>query len=175
MNATQDFHILSPVKRDDLLSIIRWQSNRALRNATMGFRFPISQEQCDLWYEAKIINGAPDTAIFAIRVDTEILGIAQLHAIDHTHQRAMLGVFIGASESRGQSLGKRAVEELLMFGFRDLNLHRIYLEVTANNSAAIKTYKACGFELEGTLARHYFANGQWENVELYAKLRNMLH
>ena len=45
-----------------------------------------------------------------------------------------------------------------------MNLNRIYLEVLADNIAAVKAYEKCGFELEGRLKNHSFKLGRYKDV-----------
>lgn len=53
-------------------------------------------------------------------------------------------------EHRGRSLGTRLL--LLALGaFQRQNLHRVYLEVTADNEAAVKLYRRMGFRVVKTV------------------------
>jgi RimJ/RimL family protein N-acetyltransferase len=50
------------------------------------------------------------------------------------------------------------------FGFRDLNLHRISLQVFATNKRAITTYERAGFRHEGTMRQAAFIDGRFVDV-----------
>lgn len=125
------------------------------------------------WYQTSVIDGPPQKAVFAIQsADGTLQGIAQLTGIDAIHRHAELGIFLGNTEARGQGLGKRAIAALLEYGFQDLNLRRVFLRVTADNTAAIKLYKSEGFVEEGCLKQHYFQDGDYFDVLLFALFRD---
>ena len=49
------------------------------------------------------------------------------------------------------------------YAFTVLNMHKVYLYVDVNNSAAIHIYKKIGFIPEGTLRQHFFAEGEYHD------------
>lgn len=164
---------LRALEPEDLLALNTWRNNRALTMQTHGFRFPISQEMDRQWYERVVVNAAPQKAVFAVQDQKKTaVGLAQLSQIDPIHHRAELGLYLGEDHVRGQGLGKAAVAELCAFGFDDLNLRRIFLQVSAGNEAAIGCYRAHGFLEEGRLRQHYFADGEWQDVVMMGLLRS---
>jgi RimJ/RimL family protein N-acetyltransferase len=68
-------------------------------------------------------------------------------------------------------MGTDAVRQLLAFGFRDLNLHRIHLHVLSDNAVAIRTYLKNRFRHEGTLKEAAFIDGEYRDVSMMAILR----
>ncbi len=78
---------------------------------------------------------------------------------------------MGEVSSRGQGYGTEAVELLLDFGFRDLNLHRIYLHVFSHNAAAIRVYEKSGFVREGLLRQTAYIDGEYRDVILMGIIR----
>lgn len=160
---------LRPLETEDLLTLNSWRGKRVLRNETHGFRFPVSLQMDREWYERNVINAAPQKAIYAIQTKSgSFVGLAQLDRIDSIHRHAVLGLYIGDPEHRGQGVGKQAVKELVKFGFMDLNLNKIFLHVNKSNVIARKLYKKLGFMEEGDLRRHYYNSGKWEDVIVMA-------
>jgi RimJ/RimL family protein N-acetyltransferase len=66
------------------------------------------------------------------------------------HGSAMLAIGIGEPEYRGKGYGQEALKLIMAYGFRELNLQRLGLNVFAYNTAAIKAYERVGFVREGT-------------------------
>ena len=60
---------------------------------------------------------------------------------------------------------------MLGFGFESLNLHRVGLEVFAENERAVRCYEACGFVREGVLRAQEFSRGAYRDILRMAVLR----
>jgi RimJ/RimL family protein N-acetyltransferase len=71
---------------------------------------------------------------------------------------------MGDDRTRGRGLGLEAVRLLLAFGFNDLNLHRISLQVFATNARAVKTYERAGFREEGRQRDAMYLDGRFVDV-----------
>lgn len=52
----------------------------------------------------------------------------------------------------------------LDYGFKVLNLHKIFLHVDQENAKAIHIYTKIGFQPEGELVDEFFSNGQYRSV-----------
>jgi len=160
---------LRPLETEDLITLNAWRGKRVLRNETHGFRFPVSLQMDQEWYKKNVANAAPQKAIYAIQsANGTLAGLAQLNHIDAIHRHAELGLYIGDPELRGQGLGEQAVHELIKFGFLDLNLNKIFLYVNKSNAGARALYEKLGFLEEGDLKRHYYSEGDWEDVIVMA-------
>ena len=99
----------------------------------------------------------------------KLIGTCQLHSISAVHRHAELQIRIGDVKQRGHGYGTDAVQLLLKFGFDDLNLHRIFLHVFADNKAAVRTYEKCGFKREGILRHAAHIDGRYVDDVLMAK------
>ena len=80
--------------------------------------------------------------------ENRLIGFAALFSVTR-FQSAMMAIGIGEADYRGKGYGSEALRLLLAYGFREMNLHRIGLNVFAYNTAAIKSYERVGFVLEG--------------------------
>lgn len=54
-----------------------------------------------------------------------------------------------------------------------LNLSRLELEVQVDNEAAIRLYKKFGFEIEGTLRKYTYRDGEYVDVFAMARLKDL--
>jgi RimJ/RimL family protein N-acetyltransferase len=61
---------------------------------------------------------------------------------------------------------------LLEYGFKNLNFHRIQLNVLEFNNRAISLYEKCGFKKEGIFREFVLRDGKRYNLLLYGLLRN---
>lgn len=95
----------------------------------------------------------------------EAVGFIQFTNIHFAGKRADMGIAIHP-RSRARGLGKLATREALHFAIRDLALHKILLEVRADNEVGISVYEASGFTEVGVLKDHYHDGERWHDVSL---------
>ena len=74
---------------------------------------------------------------------------------------AVLGIFIGDDKYRNNGYGVEAINLLLEYGFKYLNLHSIRLSLLAINERAHKCYLKCGFKDTGRSREEIFLNGKY--------------
>ncbi|AVK63870.1 N-acetyltransferase [Lactobacillus sp. CBA3606] len=110
---------------------------------------PLSGEELEQTYR----NLSRDTEFyFHIRTadDDRLLGFVTLFNIEWNNQIGQLAIAIGDPTDRGQGYGTEALNLMLNYGFNELNLYKVRLDVIATNQAAIAVYQNSGFEFEGT-------------------------
>ena len=83
-----------------------------------------------------------------------------------------MGLFIGLPELWDQGLGRDVMRTLLRFGFEQMNLHRTYLRVFAENQRAIHLYETVGFQHEGRWRHAEFRNGRYHDLLWMSVLRD---
>lgn len=160
---------LSPLRPEDSPLLFTWINDRALVELSAPFR-PITRAEHDAWFEQ--IRHQEAVRIFGIREDGRLVGSCQLHSVHPVHRSAELQIRIGADDARGRGVGKKALSQLLAYGFDELDLHRIYLHVFATNERAIRLYEQLGFRREGVLCEAASIDGAWVDVLLMAVLRH---
>jgi RimJ/RimL family protein N-acetyltransferase len=104
--------------------------------------------------------------------DDRCLGHVGLYRIDHRVRSAEFAILIGDKGSWGKGLGRRCTTFMVEYGFDQLNLNRIYLEVLATNSRAVELYKKIGFVEEGRLRCGQFKEGRYVDVLVMGLLRD---
>lgn len=93
---------------------------------------------------------------FIIEHDTgQPAGLVELVEIDYIHRRAEFQIIIAPSY-QGRGYAKAATRIAVGYAFRVLNLHKVYLVVDKDNSAAVHIYERCGFQIEGLLKEEFF-------------------
>ncbi len=93
--------------------------------------------------------------------EDKLIGTIGLEHIDYIGRSAVLGIFIGDEDYRGNGYGTEAIRLLLEFGFRYLNLHSIRLDLLDINERAHKCYLKCGFKDTGRSREAIFLNGKY--------------
>lgn len=120
------------------------------------------------------IKKSNDKYSFAIR-DKEsgsIVGTCGFENIQWNNSTAVVYIGIGNMEYRNKGIGREALNLLLEFGFFELNLYRLQLNVIEYNEKAIKLYELTGFKREGVYREFIKRDGRRFNMYLYGLLRN---
>ncbi len=109
-------------------------------------------------------------------VDGEVVGQLGLHTNPNRPRRrhvAGLGMMV-ADAWQGKGVGTALMQAAVDLADKWLNIERLELEVYTDNEPAIRLYKKFGFNIEGTLIRHAFRDGQYINSYTMARLRPSL-
>lgn len=99
----------------------------------------------------------------------EYLGTISLKHISEKDHNAEYAIVM-RNKAHGTGIAARATTEILRYAFNDLGLHRVYLNVLADNIAARKLYESCGFDLEGEFKDAIRLEGRYRNLVWYAML-----
>jgi RimJ/RimL family protein N-acetyltransferase len=98
-------------------------------------------------------------------------GHVMLHTFAWRHKRAEVGYWL-VPQARGRGIGHTAVSLLVEWAFATLELDRIEITTTPDNTAARKLAESLGFNAEGVMAARNLERGKRVDVLLLARLRN---
>jgi RimJ/RimL family protein N-acetyltransferase len=101
----------------------------------------------------------------------EGIGSVSLHHVDKVNGSGVVGIFIGDRRYLSQGYGTDALNVLVDFGFGELRLERIELEVFDYNLRAMRSYVKVGFQTDAVLRRARFHRGDHHDVHLMSILR----
>jgi RimJ/RimL family protein N-acetyltransferase len=161
---------LAPLSKEDLPFLWDWINDRELVLFNAPYK-PVHEFDHQKWFEA--ISNRKDTVIFGIRLkeNDQLIGTCQLHSIHPVNRTAELQIRIGTVKEQGKGYGKMAVQLLLDFAFKDLNLRRVFLHVFNTNTRAIAVYEKAGFKREGLLRQDAFIDEKYVDVAVMGILR----
>ena len=69
-------------------------------------------------------------------------------------------------------IGSEAIKKILHYGFTELKLEKIYLQVFDFNGKALSLYKKFGFILEGKLRKHFIKSGSRVDMNFMGLLKS---
>ena len=162
---------LRPFKDSDIDVLYKWINNRDLMLNNSNY-IPISESEHSEWFESILKQKNNYQFIIESVNDNKPIGTCQLSDVNFIHRTAELKIRIGESSYLGKGFGTEAVKALVRFGFIDLNLNRIYLQVFESNARAIKSYKKCNFKIEGTMNEAAYICGEYLNIVIMGLLRS---
>lgn len=152
---------LRAFEEDDIpqANVLVWDPDVS-RHLAIAWPEPIAGTR-EFWHRARI---ASDSATFAIEtLAGEFVGLCGLEQVNARNRSAELGIWIG-KPYWDKGYGTDAVRTLSRFGFREMNLQRIYLHVYEMNTRGKRAYEKVGFKEEGRLRRGQFVDGRYVDV-----------
>jgi len=156
---------LREFRQEDISAIRSWLTDSATTSALGGvYMRPQTWEQSERYLSSLLEGDAGGiNLVIADKSTLRYMGQCSLMMVDQTARHAELAVVMCPAYQK-QGLGAEGIRLMLSFAFRQMNLHRVYLKVRADNAAAIRCYEKCGFTREGTLRAHAYADGQYKDV-----------
>jgi putative acetyltransferase len=105
-------------------------------------------------------------------VDGEVVGVIGLHAFSRPriNHRGEFGMMV-RDDWQGKGVGTALMQAIIDLADKWLNLARIELNVFTDNEPAIALYRKFGFEIEGTLRKHAFRDGEFVDSYVMARIR----
>jgi len=163
---------LRPAEREDLPIFVRWFSD-AETTHYLSIRAPFSLAMEEQWFTAMLERQGKEAYLFVICLvaDGRAIGTTGFHHLDLENGNASWGISIGEKGEWNRGYGTEALQTMCDFGFGQLRLERIELDVFVPNRRAQRSYEKAGFVTEGVLRRAHFADGQFHDVIRMALLR----
>lgn len=112
----------------------------------------------------------PSDICFRIEKEGEVIGQACLKNIRWINHKAEISMFI-RKDMQGKGLGLRALQSIIEYGFKRLNLFRLEAEVIDGNKASLILIEKTGFTEEGRLREAKFVNGEYKDLLRFGLLR----
>jgi RimJ/RimL family protein N-acetyltransferase len=103
--------------------------------------------------------------------DDALIGMVDLSGVDWVTGSAWVGIGIGDPDFWGKGYGTEAMRLILDFGFGQLNLRRVSLNVFEYNQRACQSYRKCGFQEEGRLRQWMQRGGERHDLIYMGILR----
>jgi len=94
-----------------------------------------------------------------------------LFDFDFKNSRAGIGVLVKDSINRKKGFGKEALQLLINYSFKHLNLHQLYCNISEDNQASIKLFTSQGFNEIGLKKDWNFTNGNFKNEYLFQLIK----
>jgi [ribosomal protein S5]-alanine N-acetyltransferase len=102
--------------------------------------------------------------------DASLIGTCTLFSINHTSRRAEIGYAL-RSVAWGHGYMLEALQRLLDYGFRELNLNRIEADIDPRNAASAKSLERIGFVKEGRLRERWIVGEEICDTAMYGLLQ----
>jgi UDP-4-amino-4,6-dideoxy-N-acetyl-beta-L-altrosamine N-acetyltransferase len=167
MPRRKDYQI-RPIAESDLETVLRWRNLKTIR----GYMYTdhvISMNEHKVWFEELQSEHSAYCLIFEFNGTP--LGVININKIDLHNKRCHWGFYIGelnAPRGSGTIMGYLGLE----FIFEKLKVRKLCSEAFAFNNASIRYHRKLHFKQEGKLLKHVLKNSKYEDIILFAFLRD---
>ena len=109
-------------------------------------------------------SGEGDHILVAV-IDGEVIGVIGLHTSSRprVNHKGEIGMMV-RDDWQGKGVGVAMMRAVIDLAEKWLNLARIELTVFTDNEPAIALYRKFGFEIEGTLRKYAFRDGEFVDL-----------
>lgn len=162
---------LRAIEKEDLNKFLEWRNNPNLRKNFREFKELNSVNQ-ELWFNNIVMN-SPNNIMFSIvnLENNELIGACGLNYIDWVNRNADLSIYIGFKNEYIDDLyAPDACKLLLEYGFNELNLHRIHVEIYDFDLDKKGLLDKLNFNYDGMLRETHWTDGKWANSLYYSIL-----
>jgi [ribosomal protein S5]-alanine N-acetyltransferase len=166
--------LLGSFSPEDATELQRLAGAREIADTTVSIPHPYELDHALAWIgqqRREAVRGRSTNFAIRLLADGPLIGSVGLRDIDAEHLQAELGFWIGR-EWWGQGYAREAGAAAIRYGFDSLGLNRICAHHMVRNPAAGKVLQALGMRQEGTLRQRVRKWGVYEDVVLYAILRD---
>lgn len=135
-----------------------------------GTHTEFRRDQIDAWLADRSEHDDRLDCAIHRRTDDFYLGELALIDLDPANETVGLRIALTSTEVTGKGYGSDAMRTILTHAFDTVGIHRVYLDVYAFNTHAVRTYERLGFTHEGR-ARDALL---WDGVRHDAMLMSIL-
>ncbi|NTW90809.1 MAG: GNAT family N-acetyltransferase [Erysipelotrichaceae bacterium] len=123
------------------------------------------------WYKTRNVQSDRLDLAITLKDSNQIIGEVVFNEYDELTNNVNFRVLISQSYSN-QGLGSEAIQLFIQYGFEQLNLHKISLEVFSFNPRAEHVYTKVGFKLEGIKREDFKYNEMYIDTKVFGFLKS---
>lgn len=165
--------ILKPFILDDAPDVQRLAGDRAIAATTTNIPHPYEDGAAEAWiatHQDEFDDGMTVTLAITLKEDNSLIGAIGLN-IRKEHENGELGYWVG-KPYWNQGYCTEAAEAVLEYGFRILNLNRIYATYMNDNPPSGRVMEKIGMKYEGRLRQHMKKWGKFKDLKIYSILKD---
>ena len=140
---------LRPITEEDTDDIIRWRNSEAVRPYFI-YQQPFTKEGHINWLKNMIYSGKGYQFIVCMIEDDKPIGSTFLRDYDKEHNKIEYGMFLGS--------------DTVNYAFEELDVHKIFSRILADNMASRKSCEGAGMIEEAYLKDDVRINGEYRDL-----------
>jgi RimJ/RimL family protein N-acetyltransferase len=164
------FVILRALEKEDLDSLKEWRNSSHVRKSTREYRLlnMINQKN---WFESIHQLNPPKDIMFGILDKRKkLIGVTGLTYIDWKNRNSEISIYFSTENWQTKPEAKEVINLVMEYGFEELNLNRLYVEIFALMKENIKLFTKMKFIKEGQLREKIWRQNKWWDTLIFSKL-----
>jgi RimJ/RimL family protein N-acetyltransferase len=145
----------------------RWYADPEVARLTRYQDGPMRAEEVERFFEARVTGPGSFALAIHVRASNRLIGTCAFSQLDGDNGSVLFHITIGERDCWGFGYGTEATEIMLGHAFGALGLHRVGLAVFEFNERAIRSYRKCGFRVEGRSREAIWRDGRfWDEIQM---------
>ena len=161
---------LRSLEIDDLGILKKWRNDKITRNHTREYRLlnMINQKH---WFETIHKDNPPKFLMFGVTDKRKkLVGVCGLTYIDWKNRHCEISIILYLKNWQKTKEAKETISLLINYGFGELNMRRLWVEIFDTIPENIKLFDSLNFHREGILRDKLWRQKKWHNSYIYSKL-----
>lgn len=159
---------LRALEKDDLPLLQDWRNNPDFRRNFREAR-ELNLSNQEIWFNKSCVNNPNDFMFGIVKLDDDsLIGAGGLLYINWIIRSADFSFYIGLNNYYidNQGFAKEAAKLLIDYGFNNLNLNKIWMELYKFDKKKIEFFtKEYNFKIDGVLRENCYEEGKyWDSV-----------
>ena len=120
---------LRALEKEDLENLRTWRNLKHVRKSTREYRLLNMINQKD-WFESIHKNNPPKDIMFGIiNKKNKLIGVTGLTYIDWKNRTSEISIYLSYPKWQKKPEAKNTLELIMQYGFDELNLNRLLVEI----------------------------------------------
>lgn len=153
---------------DSITEYLEWLQDSSTTKY-LEVRLDPPQTEDDLWASIHGEHISQDSMLFGIFHENQgrLIGTVRLSSVSQFHERAEIGILVGAKDTRRTGVASAAITEVTKYALGDLSLQTIYAGYYSGHSASRELFAKLGFKVVAVIP-HYFRleDGSYQDREI---------
>lgn len=151
------------LQEDDAAFMLEWMRDEEVTYYLKKNFHDFTLEQCLQFIKTAQSQTHVNRHYAICGIDGEYMGTVSLKNINMEDRNAEYAITM-RKKSMGTGLAYEATKEILSIAYRELDLHKVYLDVVCDNVRAVKFYEKVGFIKEGIWKQHLLIKHEFKDV-----------
>ena len=164
------FVTLRALEKEDLPSLKEWRNSLHVRKSTREYKLVNMINQKN-WFESIHQSNPPKDIMFGIlNKRKKLIGVTGLTYIDWKNRNSEISIYFSTNNRQAKHEAKEVINLIMEYGFEELNLNRLYVEIFSLMKENVKLFKKMKFIKPGHLREKIWRQNKWWDTLIFSKL-----